>query len=82
MVISISMQRNDTWTAPEIWYMTHISIKDTNEVKKENLQIRQQLSKMLPGIDHDNKYVIYDAFNEFPTAAKSVDRFEMTDKQQ
>jgi hypothetical protein len=81
MVLSISMQRNDTWTAPEIWYMTHISIKDTNEVKKENLQIRKLLSKMLPGIDKDNKYVLYDAFNEFPTASKSVDRFEMTASQ-
>jgi hypothetical protein len=80
MVLSISMQRNDDWSAPAVWYMTHISIKDTNEVKKENLQIRKVLSKMLPGIDHDNKYVLYDAFNEFPTAARSVDRYEMTAK--
>ena len=81
MVLSISMQRNDTWTAPEVWYMTHISIKDTNEVKKENLQVRKLLSKLMPGIDKDNKYVLYDAFNEFPTASRSVDRFEMTDKE-
>jgi len=80
MVLSISMQRNDTWSAPAIWYMTHISIKDTNEVKKENLQIRKALRKLLPGIDKDNKYVLYDAFNEFPTAARSVDRFEMMAK--
>lgn len=82
MILSISMQRNDTWSAPTIWYMTHISIKDSNEVKKENMQIRKLLSKMLPGIDQDNKYVQYAAFNEFPTAAKSVDRFEMTQKLQ
>ncbi len=80
MVLSVSMQRNDTWSAPNVWYMTHISIKDTNEVKKENLEVRKQLSKLLPGIDKDNKYVTYTAFNEFPTASKSVDRFEMTDK--
>jgi hypothetical protein len=80
MVLSISMQRTDTWSAPAVWYMTHISIKDTNEVKKENLQIRKELSKLLPGIDKDNKYVLYDAFNEFPTATRSVDRFEMTAK--
>ena len=82
MIISVTMQRNDTWSTPTIWYMTHISLKDTNEVKKENMQIRQLLSKQLPGIDKDNKYVLYDAFNEFPTASKSVDRFEMTDKLQ
>src|ERR1700733_701321 len=80
MILSISMQRNDTWSAPAIWYMTHISIKDTNEVKKENMQMRKALSKLLPGLDKDNKYVLYDAFNEFPTAARSVDRFEMTAK--
>ncbi len=80
MVLSVSMQRNDAWSAPDIWYMTHISITDTAEVKKENMQIRKVLSKLLPGIDKDNKYVLYDAFNEFPSASRSVDRFEMTDK--
>jgi hypothetical protein len=80
MVLSVSMQRNDTWSAPDVWYMTHISIADTNEVKKENMQIRKVLSKLLPGLDKDNKYVLYDAFNEFPSASRSVDRFEMTDK--
>ncbi|HZY37174.1 MAG TPA: hypothetical protein VFE53_11025 [Mucilaginibacter sp.] len=80
MVLSITMQRNDTWSAPMVWYMTHIPIKDTTEVKKENVEIRKLLSKLLPGIDKDNKYVLYDAFNEFPTASRSVDRFEMTVK--
>lgn len=65
---------------PMVYYMTHISIQDTNAVKAENIQIKKVLSTVLPGIDKDNQCVFYEAFNKFPNSSESVDRFTMIDR--
>ena len=39
-----------------LYYMTHFPLKDTIEVKKENLQIRNALAKLMPGLAENNKY--------------------------
>jgi hypothetical protein len=70
---------NDGWY-PMVYYMTHISLKDTNAIKMENIEVKKEIGKMMPGIDKDNKYVFYDAFNERPTGKKAVDHFDMVDK--
>jgi len=80
MVLQVYTKENAEGTFPMVYYMTHINIKDTNEVKQENIQIKKILSKALPGIDKDNKYVYYEAFNRFPNSSVSVDRFYMVDK--
>ncbi|HEY8783073.1 MAG TPA: hypothetical protein VIM16_15715 [Mucilaginibacter sp.] len=80
MILRVYTKDTDEGTFPVIYYMTHISIIDTNDVKGENVQIKKALSKLLPGIDKYNKYVFYEAFNKFPRDYESVDRFNMVDK--
>ncbi|HAL81375.1 MAG TPA: hypothetical protein DCO83_03375 [Mucilaginibacter sp.] len=82
MLLRIYNKNTDEGSFPVIYYMTHVSIADTNEVKKENMEIKKALSKLLPGIDKYNKYVYYEAFNKFPRSYESVDRFDMIDKLQ
>jgi hypothetical protein len=80
MLLRVYNKNTDEGSFPVISYMTHVSIADTNEVKKENKEIKKALSKLLPGIDKYNKYVYYEAFNKFPRSYESVDRFDMIDK--
>ena len=62
---------------PIIYYMTHFPLKDTTEVKKENLEVRKAVDKMMPGINQDNKYIMYSAFNKQPNGYETVDHFDM-----
>ncbi len=71
---------DDGGTYPLIYYMTHFPLKDTTEVKKENLQIRSVVATLMPGIGENNKYIYYSAFNKQPTGYETVDHFDMVDK--
>jgi hypothetical protein len=82
MILRVYNQATDNGSFPMVYYLSHISLKDTNAIKKENTEIKKVLSEVMPGIDKDNKYVFYDAFNERPTGKKTVDHFDMTDKLQ
>ncbi len=75
-----SKKADEGGTYPLIYYMTHFDLKDTIEVKKENLQIRNVISKIMPGLGANNKYIFYAAFNKQPTGYTTVDHFDMTDK--
>jgi hypothetical protein len=81
MILRVYTQRNDEGTFPLVYYMTHFNLKDTIEVKKENLQIRKVVDKLIPGLHDNNKYVLYSAFNVQPNGYKTVDHFDMMDKQ-
>jgi len=71
------VKNDDGGTYPIIYYMTHFDLKDTTEVKKENIQVRNAISKIMPGVIEDNKYVVYSAFNKQPTGYEAVDHFDM-----
>jgi hypothetical protein len=62
---------------PMIYYMTHFDLKDTSEVKKENIQVRKVIDKMMPGLLEDNKFILYSAFNTQPNGHIAVDHFDM-----
>ena len=68
--------------APAIYYLSSIKLADTAGLRRENELIKKVISQIIPGIDKDNKCLIYIAFNEMPKVKKSVDRFEMDDKLQ
>ena len=70
----------DDGSYPDVYYMTHFNLKDTNAVKKENLQIRSALGKLMPGLDQNNKYILYSAFNKLPSGYETIDHFDMMDK--
>lgn len=81
-IIRIFNQTDDKGSFPMIQYLTAISLKDTTAIKNENVQIREAIVKVMPGLDKDKKYVFYAAFNEKPSGSREVDRFEMTDRLQ
>jgi len=80
MILRVYTQKNDQGTFPLVYYMTHFNLKDTMEVKKENLQIRKVIDKLIPGLHDNNKYVLYSAFNVQPNGYKTVDHFDMRDR--
>jgi hypothetical protein len=79
MIIRVYNQTNDNGSFPMVYYMSRISLKDTNAIKRENLQIKKVIGGLMPGIDKDNKYVFYDAFNKKPNGANTVEHFDMVD---
>jgi hypothetical protein len=79
-ILNVYNKTTNEGTFPIIYYMTHISLKDTNAVKAENALIKKELSRMLPGIDKYGKYVFYDAFNKWPSGTETVDHFDMIDR--
>ena len=77
MILRVYNKTVDDGTYPMIYYMTHYELKDTDDVKKENLKIRAVIAKLMPGIDENNKYILYSAFNKQPTGYNTVEHFEM-----
>jgi len=67
---------------PQINYLSSIKLADTAALKKENEQVKKEISNIFTGVDKDKEYILYSIFNEMPSSAKSVDRFNINDKLQ
>ena len=80
MVLRVYTKTTDEGTFPMVYYMTHFNLKDTTAVKKENLLVKKAVARLMPGLENDNKYIFYSAFNRQPTGYATVDHFDMTDK--
>lgn len=65
---------------PQIYYISHIKLADTNALKKENASIQKVITKIIPGIDKDNKYIYYSAFKNMPDGSSAFDHFDMIEK--
>jgi len=65
---------------PQIYYISHIKLADTNALKKENTSIQKVITKVIPGIDKDNKYIYYSAFKNMPDGSAAFDHFDMIEK--
>jgi hypothetical protein len=65
---------------PVISYLTKVNLKNVEALKAENLKIRKLVSIMMPGIDKNNKYIYYNAYNQMPVFTEAVDYYEMVDK--
>ncbi|MDR3694461.1 hypothetical protein [Mucilaginibacter sp.] len=77
MILRVYNDESDEGSYPMIYYMTHFPLKDTTAVKKENTEIRKAVGKMFPGLDDNNNYILYSAFNERPTGYNTVGHFDM-----
>ena len=64
-------------TYPVVTYLSSIKLQDTVAIKKENESIRAVLTTLMPGINKDKKMLMYSAYNEKPSAEKSVPHFDM-----
>jgi hypothetical protein len=82
MILNIYTSKTEAGTFPMIYYMTHFELKDTTEVKKENLKVRDAVAKIMPGLKDNNKRIMYSAFNKQPTGYNEVEHFDMTEKNQ
>ncbi|MDB5132901.1 MAG: hypothetical protein JWR02_2650 [Mucilaginibacter sp.] len=80
MLTGVYIQKTDDGTFPAIYYMTHYDLKDTVDIKKENLQVRRAIEKMMPGMHEGNKCILYSAYNKMPTGYVSIDHFDMIDR--
>jgi len=80
LLLRVYSKNTDDGTFPLIYYMTHFNVNDTNAVKKENLQIRSAVKKIMPGLDEGSPYIYYSAFNKEPTGYETVDHFDMIEK--
>ena len=67
-------------TFPQIYYISHIKLADTNSLKKENASLQKVINKILPGIDNDNKCIYYSAFKNMPDGSGVFDHFDMIEK--
>jgi len=65
---------------PQIYYISHIKLADTNSIKKENASIQKVITKILPGVDKDNNYIYYSAFKNMPDGSGAFDHFDMIEK--
>lgn len=77
MILRVYDDQNDEGSYPMIYYMTHFPLKDTSAVKKENIAVQKAVSKLFPGLDENNKYILYSAFNVRPSGYTTVDHFDM-----
>lgn len=80
MILRVYNKDLDDGTYPMVYYMTHFDLKDTDAVKKENLQVRKVIGKLMPGLERNNKYILYSAFNRKPDGYTTVEHFDMMDK--
>jgi len=65
---------------PMVYYQSSINISDTAAIRKENNAMMKVLPAILPGIDKDNKWLLFTAFNKLPNMNESVDRYEMDNR--
>jgi len=79
-IFRVMNQYNDNGAYPMIYYLSTVKLQDTAAIKKENMAVKAIISKMMPGIDKDNKYLLYTIYNQMPNAERSVDHFDITEK--
>lgn len=77
-IIRVYMETNQEGSYPAVYYLSSIKLADTLALKKENENIRKIIGNVMPGIDKDNKYIYYSAFNMTPGGKKTVGHFDIT----
>jgi len=79
-IFRIATEKTAQGTYPMIYYQTSVNLTNIDAIKKEHEAIKKVIGKLIPGIDKDNDYLIYTAFNKLPNSSESVDRYEIDDK--
>lgn len=81
-VFRVFTQTSKEGVFPVIYYLTRIKLSDTVALKKENAIVQKMIGKTMPGVDKNNKYIYYSAFNAMPDGSKTFDHFDMIQKLQ
>jgi hypothetical protein len=65
---------------PAIRYISSINIDDTIALKAENQELHKSIGKIFKGIDQNNNFILYKAFNKMPNAQTNVDQYGFIQK--
>ena len=79
-IFRISNQNIAEGDFPSVYYLSKIKLSDTSAIKKENLQLRKVIERVLPGLSKEKKYVLYSAFNDMPQSNRYVKSVDITDR--
>lgn len=78
-IIGVSPKPTDIGILPLISYQSTIPLADTNALKEEYRAIRAESVNIFEGLNRDNKFVCYKAYNELPDGKKEVPIFVFID---
>ncbi|WCT12519.1 hypothetical protein [Mucilaginibacter jinjuensis] len=67
-------------TYPAVCYLSLIDMKDTAALKKENNEVKKVIGRIMPGIDKDKKYMLYNIYNEKPNLTSNAYSYDITVK--
>lgn len=79
LILGVTSSITDEGTFPVIRYQSKISLNNKDAIKKEKDQIKKAIGVLMPGIDK-NKYLIFSAYNELPSATTSVNHVDMREQ--
>jgi hypothetical protein len=79
-IIGIYPEKTDKAFCPMVYYQSSIKLSDTTNLRIENNKIKGEVSRIFFGIDKENEYIFYRAFNEYPDGRKKVEQYGFFDK--
>lgn len=77
-IFRLTKQTTDDGVFPAIYYLSHIKLSDTTGLRRENESVKKVIGQVFPGIDKNNKFVYFSAFNKKPHGGELVPFFDMT----
>lgn len=79
-IFQVTHLSTDEGIFPSVDYISTIDLKDTVALEKEKEEIKSSIGTLFPGIDKDKRYIYFTAFNQKPSANKTVPFFDMVGK--
>ena len=70
-VFNIHLELVEGKLTPMIVYLSTVYVKDTIALKKENDELNSKIGSIFPGMDKNNKSILYRAYNEKPNGQNS-----------
>ena len=79
-IFRIENQTVKQGTYPTVCYLSTIKLKDTVALKRENEQVKRVIGNIIPGIDKDKDYMLYNIYNEKPNTSTNAYSYDVTVK--
>ena len=65
-VVNIHYELIDGTFAPMVVYQSTINVADTNALRRENDEFQLKIGSIFKGMDKNNRFIIYRAYNQLP----------------
>lgn len=66
LVFNVHYEVYNSVLVPQIMYLSSVSVKDTVALKQENDLIQEKIGAIFPGLDINNRSILYRAYNNQP----------------